>query len=67
MEHKKEYSTPSTREDSSPNKTQIVQEDKIAYHTSLSNENLKNFIKDNVHRPVVSNDFIQSIKDKLKY
>ncbi len=67
MEHKKEYSAPSTREDSSPNKTQIVQEDKIAYHASLTNENLKTFIKDNVHRPVVSNDFIQSIKDKLNY
>ena len=52
MEHKKEYTAPSTREDSSTSKTQVVQEDKVAYHTSLTNENLKNFIKDNVHRPV---------------
>lgn len=67
MENKKEYPDSDTREGASIPKNQILREEKVDYQTHLSNEILKNYIKDNVHRPKVSNDFIQSIKDKLNY
>lgn len=67
MEHKKDYPNSDTREAVNPSKNQVLQEDKVSYQTNFSNEILKNYIKDNVHRPKVSNDFIQSIKDKLNY
>ncbi|TVR83272.1 MAG: hypothetical protein EA409_03165 [Saprospirales bacterium] len=37
------------------------------YHRVLQKEkSFRNFIKNNVHRPNVTPDFIQSIKDKIR-
>ncbi len=52
-----------------PEKKELLNEvdtDPRAKTSFIKEQNLRNFIKDNVVRPAVSTDFIQSIMDRVK-